>query len=233
MTYEATSRPPSVDACLADELKAWYPVLGALPPATFEAAFARARALAVPAGTVLFDDHAACEAMPFLLEGAIRVSKASASGREILLYRVHAGDACVLTSGCLIGRTAYAARGVVEREARLVFLPEGAFRQLVATQECFRTYVFALFSARLGDMMALVEAVAFRRLDQRLAALLLGRGRVLQVTHQSIADELGSVREIVTRLLHHLADDGLVRLSRERIEIVDPEGLRRIAATSG
>jgi CRP/FNR family transcriptional regulator len=233
MTYEATSRPPSVDAGLADELKAWYPVLGALPPATFEAAFARARALAVPAGTVLFDDHAACEAMPFLLEGAIRVSKASASGREILLYRVHAGDACVLTFGCLIGRTAYAARGVVEREARLVFLPEGAFRQLVATQECFRTYVFALFSARLGDMMALVEAVAFRRLDQRLAALLLGRGRVLQVTHQSIADELGSVREIVTRLLHHLADDGLVRLSRERIEIVDPEGLRRIAATSG
>lgn len=178
MTHEASARLPSVGGGLACELKASYPELGALPPATFEVVFARTRALVVPAGTGMFDDHAACEAMPFLLDGAIRVSKASASGCEILLYRVHAGEACVLTSGCLIGRTACAARGVVERDARLVLLPERAFRQLVATEESLRTYVFALFSARLGDMMALVEVVAFQRLDQRLAVLLLGRGQV-------------------------------------------------------
>ncbi len=215
---------------LAEELRSAYPVLAGLPAASFDALLAQARLLEVPAGTVMFDDHAACEAMPFLLQGVVRVSKVSSSGREILLYRVHPGEACVLTSGCLVGRAAYAARGVVERDARLVAVPEPVFRRLVAGDESFRSYVFALFSARLGELMALVEAVAFQRLDQRLAALLLGRGRVLQVTHQSIADELGSVREIVTRLLHHFADDGLVRLSRERIEIVDPARLRAVAS---
>jgi len=218
---------------MSDALRATYPVLAGLPADSFAMLLGQARLLEVPAGTVMFDDHAACDAMPFLLDGVIRVSKVSACGREILLYRVHAGEACVLTSGCLIGRTPYAARGVVERDARLVAVPEPVFRRLVAGDESFRTYVFALFAARLGELMALVEAVAFQRLDQRLAALLLGRGRVLQVTHQSIADELGSVREIVTRLLHHFADDGLVRLSRERIEIVDPAGLRTVALPAG
>lgn len=217
-------------AGLADALRATYPVLAALPADFFGLLLGQARLLEVPAGTVMFDDHAACEAMPFLLDGVIRVSKLSPSGREILLYRVHAGEACVLTSGCLIGRTPYSARGVVECDARLVAVPGPVFRRLIAGDETFRTYIFALFAARLGELMALVEAVAFQRLDQRLAVLLLGRGRVLQVTHQSIADELGSVREIVTRLLHHFADDGLVRLSRERIEIVDPAGLRKVAA---
>ncbi|MCE2947439.1 MAG: Crp/Fnr family transcriptional regulator [bacterium] len=222
-----------IGVAVAEELRAAYPVLAGLPAESFDALVDQARLLEVPAGTLMFDDHAACEAMPFLLEGAIRVSKVSSTGREILLYRVHAGEACVLTSGCLVGRTAYSARGVVEREARLVAVPEPVFRRLVAGDESFRTYVFSLFSARLGELMALVEAVAFQRLDQRLAALLLGRGRVLQVTHQSIADELGSVREIVTRLLHHFADDGLVRLSRERIEILDPVRLRAVASAAG
>jgi CRP/FNR family transcriptional regulator len=219
-------------AGLADALRATYPVLAALPADSFDRLLVQARLIDAPAGTVMFDDHAACEAMPLLLEGVIRVSKVSPSGREILLYRVHAGEACVLTSGCLLGRTPYPARGVVERDARLVAVPEPVFRRLVAHEDSFRTFVFSLFAARLGELMSLVEAVAFHRLDQRLAALLLGRGRVLQVTHQSIADELGSVREIVTRLLHHFADDGLVRLSRERIEIIDAPGLRRVAAPS-
>jgi CRP/FNR family transcriptional regulator len=217
---------------MADELRAAYPVLAGLPVASFDEMLGQARLMEVPAGTVMFEDHAACEAMPFLLQGVIRVSKASSSGREILLYRVHAGEACVLTSGCLIGHAAYPARGVVERDARLVVVPEPVFRKLIAQDDCFRTYVFALFSSRLGELMALVEAVAFHRLDQRLAALLLGRGQVLQVTHQSIADELGSVREMVTRLLHHFSDDGLVRLSRERIEIIDPARLRKVAAAA-
>ncbi len=217
---------------LADELRDAYPVLAGLPAASFDALLGQGRLLEVPAGTVVFDDHAACEAMPFLLEGTIRVSKVSQCGREILLYRVRAGEACVLTSSCLIGRVAHAARGVVERDARLLAVPEPVFRGLVAGDESFRAYVFALFSARLGELMALVEAVAFHRLDQRLAALLLAHGRILHVTHQSIADELGTVREIVTRLLHHFADDGIVRLSRERIEIVDPARLREIAAAA-
>jgi len=214
---------------LAGELRAAYPVLAQLPADRFAALLAQGRLIEAPAGALMFDDRAACEAMPLLLDGAIRVSKTSASGREILLYRVLPGEACVLTSGCLLGRQPYSARGVVEQHARLFLLPEAVFARLVAEAPPFREYVFGLFSARLAELMELVEAVAFQRLDQRLAALLLGRGRVLQITHQALADELGSVREIVTRLLHHFAGDGLVALSRERIEILDAAGLRQIA----
>jgi CRP/FNR family transcriptional regulator len=218
------------DAELARTLRAAYPVLSRITAERFDALLAHCRVVDVPAGTVMFDDRSACEAMPLVLSGMVRVSKASSSGREILLYRVLPGEACVLTSGCLLGRQPYSARGVVEQDARLVLVPESMFQQLVAEQAPFREYVFGLFSARLGELMELVEAVAFQRLDQRLAALLLGRGQVLQMTHQALADELGSVREIVTRLLHHFADDRLVALSRERIEILDPVRLRQVAA---
>ena len=100
----------------------------------------------------------------------------------------------------------------------------------MAESPAFRTYVFALFADRMTDLMQLVEAVAFQRLDQRLAALLLGKGRLVHTTHQQLADELGSVREIVTRLLRRFADQGLVALSREQVEILDPAGLRAVAA---
>ncbi len=215
---------------LASLLRAAYPALAQLPADRLDALLAQSRLIEAPAGTVMFDDHSACEAMPLLLAGAIRVSKVSASGREILLYRVLPGEACVLTSGCLLGRQLYPARGVVEQDARMIAVPAPLFQQLVAEHAPFREYVFGLFSARLSELMELIEAVAFQRLDRRLAALLLGRGRVLQTTHQALAEELGSVREIVTRLLHHFADDHLVMLSRERVEILDPARLRRIAA---
>jgi CRP/FNR family transcriptional regulator len=106
------------------------------------------------------------------------------------------------------------------------------FDELMATHPPFRQYVFSLFSERLAELMALVEAVAFHRLDRRLAATLLGRGRVVAMTHQQLADELGSVREIVTRLLRGFADQGQVRLTRGAIEVLDAAALRRVAEGS-
>ena len=111
----------------------------------------------------------------------------------------------------------------------LMLLPRPVFEALLA-EPAFRDFVFRLFADRISDLMQLIEEVAFRKLDQRLAALLLGKGRTLHVTHQQLADELGSVREIVSRLLKGFADQGMVRLAREQVEIVDPAGLRRIAA---
>jgi CRP/FNR family transcriptional regulator len=138
----------------------------------------------------------------------------------------------VITSSCLLGHVAYNARGVAETDLALATLPAPAFSRLVASHDPFREYVFALFSERLAELMALVESVAFQRLDQRLAALLLGKGRVVATTHQGLADELGSVREIVSRLLKSFADQGLVALGRERIEILDAAGLRRLAGAA-
>jgi CRP/FNR family transcriptional regulator len=206
-----------------------YPSLAGAPAELLDKALADAQARQVPAGAVLFDDRHACEAFPMLVEGAIRVSKAAPNGRELQLYRVLPGESCVITSSCLLGRAAYNARGVAETNLTLVALPAAAFARLVALHQPFREYVFSLFSERLAELMALVESVAFQRLDQRLAALLLGKGKVIATTHQALADELGSVREIVSRLLKSFADQGLVALGRERIEILDAAGLRRLA----
>ena len=213
---------------LAAELRALYPALASLDEAALGAALDRSQLLCVPAGTPMFGEGSPCRQFPLVLEGSIRVAKCS-DGRELQLYRVTPGESCVLTGGCLVGGRDYPATGVVERDARLVVLPKAVFDELMATHEPFRQYVFSLFAERLADLMTLVEAVAFHRLDRRLAAALLGRGRVVELTHQQLADELGSVREIVTRVLRSFADQGLVRSSRGAVEVLDAAGLRRIA----
>jgi CRP/FNR family transcriptional regulator len=213
---------------LARELGTTYPALAGLGEATLVGLIERAQVLDAPAGTPMFGEGSPCRQFPLVLEGSIRVSKCS-EGRELPLYRVGPGESCVLTSGCLVGARDYPANGVVELDARLVVLPRAVFEELMARHAPFREYVFALFADRLAELMALVEAVAFHRLDRRLAATLLGRGRIVAMTHQQLADELGSVREIVTRLLRSFADQKLVSLNRGAVEVLDAATLRRIA----
>jgi CRP/FNR family transcriptional regulator len=221
-----------MEGALRSRLRALYPALAVLPERAFAELEHEAQVLRVPRGAAVFSEDSPCQAFPMLLEGAVRVAKIAASGRELVLYRVLPGEACVLTSSCLLGRRDYAARGIAETDTVLVALPRPLFGRLVAEHEAFREYVFALFSDRLTDLLQLVEAVAFQRLDQRLASLLLGKGKLLSVTHQQLADELGSVRVIVSRILKHFAEDGIVALGRERIEILDPRRLRLIAEPS-
>jgi len=213
---------------LANELRTLYPALADLDDAALAAVLQRAQVMRVPAGTSMFGEGSPCRQFPLVLEGSIRVAKAS-DGRELQLYRVMPGESCVLTGGCLVGGRDYPATGVVERDARLVVLPKPVFDELLATHAPFRQYVFSLFAERLTDMMTLVEAIAFHKLDRRLAAALLGRGKVVALTHQQLADELGSVREIVTRVLRGFADQGWVQSSRGSIEVLDAAALRRVA----
>lgn len=215
---------------LRDRLRALYPALEGLDDVRLDRLLDEGQVLHAKAGTVLFDDESPCQAFPMLVEGVIRVSKTGANGRELQLYRVVPGESCILTSSCLLGHVAYNARGVAETDMVAVTLPQPVFSRLVSEHEPFRNYVFALFAERIAELMQLVEAVAFQRLDQRLAALLLGKGKVVHTTHQALADELGSVREIVSRLLKSFAEQGLVSLAREQVEIVDAAGLRRVAA---
>lgn len=206
-----------------------YPVLTEVDPTIRAAVLAQAHTLTIPAGTVLFDERQPCQGFSFVLAGAVRVVKSDANGRELPLYRVLPGEACIITSSCLLGQTDYNALGVAQIATELVLLPRAQFEVLLGCQP-FRDFIFRLFAERIVDLMQLVEEVAFHKLDRRLASLLLGKGRMLHVTHQQLADELGSVREIVTRLLKGFADQGLVALSREQIEILEPAGLRKIAA---
>ena len=216
--------PPSPVA----DLVALYPVLNDLPPDALALLMQAAKRVALPAASVVFDEQQACHGFPFVLKGGIRVVKAAPNGRELPLYRVTPGETCVITSSCLLGHTDYNARGIAEEQTELLLLPRDTFEALLA-HEPFRAFVFQLFSDRIADLMQLIEEVAFHKLDQRLAALLLGRGRLVHATHQQLADELGSVREIVSRLLKGFAAQGLVTLGREQIEILDAAGLRRLA----
>jgi CRP/FNR family transcriptional regulator len=182
---------------------------------------------------VLFDERQPCGGFPLVLEGDIRVTKAAPSGRGILLYRVGPGEGCILSGGCLLGNSSYSASGVAETDVLLLRIPPPLFQKLLMQSEPFRRFVFGMYGERLGEVMELVEAVAFQRLDARLAQLLIRRGPVVQATHQSLADELGSVREIVSRLLRGFEERGWVRLERERVTLLDLKALSAHAQARG
>ena len=209
-----------------------YPALRALPEKERAAAWQPAALLNLPAGTEMFSERQRCKGFPLLLAGTIKVIKTTPAGREMLLYRVEPGGSCIITSSCLLGHTPYSARGVAESPLTLLLLPAALFDQLIAGNAAFRDFVFHLFSDRIAELMQLVEEVAFHRLDQRLAKLLLAKSSPIHSTHQMLAEELGSVREIVSRLLKGFSAQGLVALGREQIIVLDRDGLQQQADAS-
>lgn len=183
----------------------------------------------VPAGTPLFQENTPCQGFPMIIQGEVRVSRSGANGRVLELYRVLPGEMCLVSSASLFGHQPLTAHGVAAGPTTLVLLSPADFDTALADAG-FRAYVLGLFAERMADLTALIEAVAFQRLDGRLAAALLGHGAQVRATHQTLADELGTVREMVTRLLHRFEREGLVELSRECITIRDSAGLRAVAA---
>lgn len=201
-------------------------MLAALSSTELGELFASAAYMRIPAGTVMFDEEQPCRGFPLLLSGSARVVKASAGGRELHLYHVLPGETCTLTTGCLIGEMPYNARGIVREEMEVAMLPPRAFHLLYTRVPAFRDQIYVRFSQRMAELLELVAAVAFQKLDQRLAASLVARPTPIRTTHQALADELGSLREIISRLLKSFADQGWVRLGREQIEILNPGAMR-------
>jgi CRP/FNR family transcriptional regulator len=218
-----------LDSDTQSRLMQQYPMLYELPATELENLFSAASVIQLSAGTLVFDELQQCKGFPMLLSGSIRVIKASANGRELQLYRILPGESCILTSSCLLGHTRYQARGIAEQPVEMVVLPPNDFHHLLINHEAFRRYIFNLFSERLTDLMELVSAVAFQKLDKRLAALLINKPSPLHVTHQELADELGCAREIVSRLLKGFAEQGWVKLGREQIDLTDVTALNKFA----
>ncbi|HSG22421.1 MAG TPA: Crp/Fnr family transcriptional regulator [Azonexus sp.] len=208
-----------------------YPPLAGLAADLLAALLKPQAIMRLPAGTQVFAEHQPCHGFPLLLEGSIKVVKLASSGRELLLYRVTPGGSCIISSSCLLGHSDYNARGIAETPITLLALPVASFSTLMMEHPPFRDFVFHLFAERIGELMQLVEEVAFARLDQRLAKLLLTRKEdIVNVTHQQLADELGSVREIVSRLLKGFVAQGFVALGREQLTITDRAGLQKLAS---
>lgn len=230
MTNAATTGKTAGRTVDPQKLLNLYPPLAGLAADRLAALLQPQAIMNLPAGMQVFAEHQPCHGFPLLLEGSIKVVKLAASGRELLLYRVTPGGSCIISSSCLLGHSDYNARGIAETPITLLALPVASFSTLMLEHAPFRDFVFHLFAERIAELMQLVEEVAFARLDRRLAKLLLARKEdVLHVTHQQLADELGSVREIVSRLLKGFAAQGLVTLGREQLQIIDRTGLQKLA----
>lgn len=204
-----------------------YPVLEELPEALLRKIDDAARPVQIPAGRRIFDEGSPCTHYPLLVDGVIRATKASPEGHEILLYRLNPGESCIITVLALLGETPYPADGMAETDLTLYAVPRALFLELVLTSPPFRAFVFEALSRRVAHLMALIDDVAFRRVDQRLASRLLEGAEPITATHQMLADELGTTREVVSRILESFRDAGMVRLGRRRIEVIDRQGLKR------
>jgi CRP/FNR family transcriptional regulator len=231
MSMGATAQALSAD--VRKEFLARFPIFGSLPEADLEEALRAAHVRRVAKGSTPFGTNSPCMGFSMLLSGVIRVVKLSANGREMELYRLQPGESCLISSSCMLGKANYSATAVAQTDLLVFTIPPSVFKQLMARNETFREFVFDQFSQRLADLMMLVEAIAFQKLDQRLASLLLEEGPELKTSHAKLADRLGTVRDIVGRLLKNFEQRGLVALGRERVRVLDGAGLREVAERPG
>lgn len=204
----------------------------ALPRAVRNRLVDVARIINMDEGAQVFGPTNVPDSLFFLYDGRIRVSQSSESGREITLYRVDAGESCVLTTACMLAEEAYNAEGVAETEITAVVLPKPAFDRLVSEEEAFRKFVFNAYSKRLIDLLRVVDDVAFGHMDVRLAERLLalaGDLKEIPATHQQLASELGTAREVVSRVLSDFQKREMIAQSRGRIALIDKNALRCLA----
>jgi len=216
-----------------ERLRGRYPVLEELPTDLLQRLEQEVRLVKIASGQELFHEGSTCNAYPLLVEGTIRATKVGPDGHEILLYHLNPGESCVITVVALLGETIYPARGAAETDLLLGGVPRDLFLEMVLKSHPFRTFVFQALSARMAHLMALIDDVAFRRVDQRLASHLLLHKDPITLTHQKLADSLGTTREVVSRILESFQELGLLRLGRKRIEILNRPALTEVHRATG
>lgn len=209
-----------------------FPGLSRLAPPIKDLILSRSSIVNVPQGTMLFGPGNSPENMLFLLDGTVRVQQVSDTGHEIVLYRIHAGESCVLTTACLLAYDDYSAEGIAETAVRAAAVPRDVFDDLVAQSKSFRDFVFAAFSKRITDLFLMIDEVAFQKLDVRLAHTLIdlaGDSDVLSITHQKLSVELGTAREVISRQLQEFQRRGWIEQARGRVELLNRVELERLA----
>lgn len=214
---------------MLDEAKQLFPFLRAVDAADWEDAGVTTARL--PKGSAAFVEGEPCRHVAFVLRGAIRVYKAGPDGRQLTLYYVTPGSSCVLMWASVLADARYNAQATAAEDVDVLLVPVGAFQRWMQRYEPVRRFVYEAFAQRLADVMLLVEEILFHQVDERLAALLLERTTTrqpeLQMTHEQLALELGTAREVVSRILKTFEDEGGVRLSRGRVVVTDRRVLER------
>jgi CRP/FNR family transcriptional regulator len=209
-----------------------FPGLSRLEPPIKQLLLSRSTIVDVPQGVTVFGPGKSPENMLFLLDGTVRVQQVSETGHEIVLYRIHAGESCVLTTACLLAYEDYSADGISETPVRAAAVPRDVFDDLVAQSKAFRDFVFAAFSKRITDLFLMIDEVAFQRLDVRLAEKLitLSEGKdSVATTHQKLSVELGTAREVISRQLQEFHRRGWIEQTRGKISLLDRTQLEILA----
>jgi CRP/FNR family transcriptional regulator len=182
----------------------------------------------IPMGRDVFIEGDQVDAIALLISGVVRVYKIGETGREITLYRFGNGQSCILTANAILSQKSFPAVATVEQEAEAIMIPAETFRDWVRRYDLWREFVFELLSQRLSTVMAIVEEVAFQRMDVRLAKLILANGQssdLVHMTHHEMAAELGSSREVISRILEDFSAQGLLKVSRGNLRILDRDAL--------
>jgi CRP/FNR family transcriptional regulator len=212
-----------------------FPGLSRLASPLKQLLTSRSTIVEVPKNTTMFGPGNSPENMLFLLDGTVRVQQVSDTGHEIVLYRIQAGQSCVLTTACLLAYEDYSADGIAETAVRAAAVPREVFDDLVAQSKPFRDFVFAAFSKRITDLFLMIDEVAFQRLDVRLAEKLiaLSEGQAsVATTHQKLSVELGTAREVISRQLQEFQRRGWIEQARGRVSLLDRVQLGLLAKHS-
>lgn len=202
-----------------------------LPPAMRQTLLGASRQLDFPAGTQIFGPGQPPEHLLLLQSGRIRVTQISGTGREVVLYRVGAGESCVLTSGCMLAYDDLATQGVAETDIRAIGIARASFDRMMALSPEFRDFVMRAWSRRVTDLLSLIDDIAFQRIDLRLATRLLAmaEGDCVRATHQQLAAELGSAREVISRALSEFQRRGWIEQARGEVRLTDRAALEKQA----
>lgn len=182
----------------------------------------------IPTGRDIFLEGDRVEALALLISGVVRVYNIGVTGREITLYRFGLGDSCILSANAIFNQQNFPAIATVEEEAEAVMIPSDAFKDWVDRHELWRNFIINLLSQRLSSLMTVIDEVAFQRMDTRIATFLYQRSGMenpIRITHQEIADELGSSREVISRILEDFSRQGVIEQSRGTITVVDQQAL--------
>jgi len=185
----------------------------------------------LPENYIIFRDGDECENYLLIIEGSIKIKKTTSSGHEITLYHITKGQTCELTTCCLLSGARYTAQAVTDTAVQAIFIPRREFEKALTSSMGFRRFIYKTLDEGLEDIIALVEKIAFVPTHQRLAKYLLEQYKLqhpIEATHQDIANELGTAREVVSRLLKEFEHHRWIKLHRGRIEIFDIKSLREI-----
>jgi len=218
-----------IDRQQQERLTNTFPLLAQSAPEFRERFFRHATLATIPAGHTLATEGSECSRLALVVKGQVRVYKLAESGREITLYRINNGDSCVLTASCIMSGTPFPAIACTESEVEALLLPSGPVYDWVTESKPWAAFIFGLVSRRLADVIAVLEDVAFHRMDERIAAYLIAtssHGPTLNITHHEIASDLGTTREVVSRILKEFEGKGLIQGARGRLTITDIAGLQ-------